>query len=348
MYNEEFYDSLEGDFSSPSNESLLIQNFESKVWLEDKSTSMSNTSLIVIKPPPLKSKLIRSKQSSNSSLSSPVQSKCSVNNNNRKTEENRSSGIPLYTGKKNVSRSSKSRKCCSTTMIVYNNKSNSANDFQKTRDDVNDNEKKTLRRKRTKKGNFRKESIQIEKVPSNSYLKIFHHRIGYPTSAKKQIQTDTNRSTCGDSERSSIISNSSSPNDFCDAEDNSFETASYYFQAITEAEKSNKEDDSKLYANSSNASCSSSASFEMASISEIFQEKLKSKMKTQKSVKNKLPPVPVLGSLGPETGRNHDKMELRQKQLKYGQKASYKNRIKLLEINILKNLKLEMEGNNKA
>lgn len=39
-------------------------------------------------------------------------------------------------------------------------------------------------------------------------------------------------------------------------------------------------------------------------------------------------------------------MELRKKQLQYGQKASNRNRIKMVELNILKSLKNEIENSN--
>ncbi|KAF5298612.1 hypothetical protein FQR65_LT09707 [Abscondita terminalis] len=345
MDNEEFYDSLDGDISSSSNTSLTNLNFNvKKSFHESKIAPNTNTSLLVIKPPPNSNCSYGSRKSSDSSLSSQFRSKCSLHSNDKnysKTDHvftnNISTIVPLYSGETKINNMTKVRKCCSTLSLVGNQ--NQELYSQKSKDDGAKKDKTSLRKRRTK--NRKNERIQVQNVKSKSYLKIFHSRIGYPASPKKPCTTDTNRSTCGDTKRSSISSISTERDEFQDAEDNELETASYYFRAIAEAENYKAPEYEKNCDNvDTNASC-----FQMASVSEIFSSNRPSKniKPLRKCVNSKLLPIPVLGGLGPDTARNQDKMELRKKQLSYGRKASYKNRIKLLEINILKNLKSEME-----
>ncbi|KAK4883153.1 hypothetical protein RN001_006472 [Aquatica leii] len=327
MDKEEFYDSLEGDLSSTSNTSLTEQNLKPNTASQLNDTpSDSNTTLLIIKPPP-ENKLSCSRKSSNSSLSSEFENKCSFycnEHNNQKIctlANDLSRTIPLYSGEKNIYDINKNRKCRSTSTLINN--MNTQTIFSlKTKDDSTKKIKTAQRKQRSRNRNLQKSTVQVQEVRSKSYLKIFHNRIGYPTSAKKSTPTDTNRSICGDTKRSSITSNSTERDEFEDAEDNQCETASYYFRAIAESENPNTTDNING-PSSSSTFYSSSSCYRMASVSEIFSNKKtpKNKKSLYRYTRSKLQPIPVLGGLGPDTLRSQDKMELRKKQLNYGQKA---------------------------
>ncbi|XP_031329421.1 uncharacterized protein LOC116164742 [Photinus pyralis] len=346
MASEVFYDSLEGEHSTPSDSPSdkavsSITGNDNLIVIENEVVNLSSSScVLVIKYPPNHSSQC-SRKSSNSSLKSEFERKCSLNSARLDHPRDISTLVPLYSG--DIDKFGiKCRKCCSTPSqkpqgtdcFVHDEKvrTGSSKKCETSR-------KKLIKCRNTKMSSKGSE-IFIPEVRSRSYLTMFHRRIGYPEQTPNIDIKDTQRSVFGDTKRSLISLTSNENEQFRDAEDCQSDTTSFYMKAITESNQN------KIGSGDANQSPAIVAP-PPSSTSEIFSCTTPTRCanKSKRRV-NKLYPIPDMGGLGADTVRFKDKMELRKRQLQYGQRASNRNRIKLKELDILKNLKNEIAESN--
>lgn len=349
MSSEVFYDSLEGEHSSPPDSpsdntvSSVVTGNDKLIVNENKVLNLSsNSCVLVIKYPPNHSSQC-SRKSSNSSIRSEFEQNCSLNSGRLDHPRDISTLVPLYSG--DIDKfCMKCRKCSSTPSpkakdadcLVSDEKvSGSCKTCQTS--------KKKLIKCRNTKVPSKDSEIIIPEVRSRSYLRMFHRSIGYPGQTPKIGTNDTQRSIFGDSKRSSISLSSNENEQFRDAEDCQSDTTSFYMKAISESNHQKMGSGDAKHSPTIVAPPPSSTSelFSCTTPTNSTRSTYKSKRRI-----NKLYPIPDLGGLGADTARFKDKMELRKRQLQYGQRASNRNRIKLKELDILKNLKNEIAESN--
>lgn len=184
-----------------------------------------------------------------------------------------------------------------------------------------------------------------------SYVDLFHAKIGYVQGSEP---TETSRAVCDDD--SFKTARSSAQSDYSDAETSSFVSDTSFYTKFLENEK-------LLTDQMSSVSCQSEHSGRtvISKVSNANNSNLKSKCNSKISksttglpsggskvhIKSKIDrpilKVPTLGGLGPDREAAKEKLDNLKKQQKYGQKVSNQNRVKIMEMKVMKNFKYELK-----
>ncbi|KAF2883087.1 hypothetical protein ILUMI_23079 [Ignelater luminosus] len=333
MDSDKLYDSLDEEFASSTSLPELVSNNPSTA----KKNNLENVDLDLTITEELLSKNHKKNTASN------FRQRCIVMNS-REIQENLdiSSIVPLYSGDKYKSELGSSKKSSSIPLISKKR----CEHYSSSKDDSfsKNGTSKCRRRLKFTQGSCSNIDAIVQATSTKSYLGMFHSRVEYSGASKKKELDDTARSLFGDSQRSLISQAPSGKEEFLDAEDNHSDTTSFYFNQI-ENEKINslQQTENRIQTVSENKSKN------LKSITDIFLTSRSDKIANKKKPlvkKATIAPLPILGRLGPDSIAVQEKMERRKKQLQYGQKASNRNRIKMVELSVLKSLKNEMENSN--
>ncbi|GJQ69473.1 hypothetical protein Trydic_g6580 [Trypoxylus dichotomus] len=209
-------------------------------------------------------------------------------------------------------------------------------------------------KKQTKCAKFKKSGIQNAGNPlvnlkeQRTYSNIFYARMGRQILDKNKL-TESARAQYGDETNRSNVSEVSSH--FSDAKSSVSEGTSFYMDLLNTNQTTSSGDTITPSSNKSEKKLESESLYEsefnFKSISQCFeQNKSISNVKIggNRKAKSKLCLVtpPVLGSLGPDMEAIQDKLSLLKKRRSYGQRVSDRNRIKMKEMQVLKDLTEEI------
>lgn len=180
--------------------------------------------------------------------------------------------------------------------------------------------------------------IQTVKEP-NSYLRIFHSKIGY--SSGSNVTPDTCRGTDGDlTFRTATSMDSQDTEVFHDAQAAEPDTESFYFDYL------HNEQERERIKSVTTTSLTDRSFSKLQSVSEVgLSASPKRQSKKRSGVRKDVLDSPFLGSLGPDIEAVREKQRTLQKRQLYGCTVSQKNIIKITEGKLLKELKHEVIKN---
>ncbi|KAK9758613.1 hypothetical protein QE152_g718 [Popillia japonica] len=202
-----------------------------------------------------------------------------------------------------------------------------------------------------------KRSLNLKDKRQKTYSNIFYKKIGkFKNDVEKSQQTETSRAQCGGNTERSDVSGVSSH--FSDAKSTISDTTSFYMDLLNKQKPLNQREFKppahEKVLKKIELDTQSVSDFNLKSISQclvpnnsVADDTGKTTNRTSTHAAKFKPKMsivapPILGSLGPDMEAIQDKLSLLKKRRSYGQRVSDRNRIKMKEIKVLKDLNEEI------